>query len=125
MKISRKLVVSAVAGGILAGTVALAAPASADVKQIDCGAAGGRGVTVFSGGPNHYNAVRCYGFTGSGSTTVSVWLTGTSAVGSGGNTGYTNYYSSGGRDLGARMIPGGIQPYVDMNSTTYSVNIWS
>ncbi|MER7580699.1 hypothetical protein [Kitasatospora sp. NPDC097691] len=125
MKISRKLVVSAVAGGILAGTVALAAPASAEVKPIDCGAAQGRGVTVYSGGPNNYHAVRCFGFTGSGSQTLSVWMTGTSAVGSGVNTGYTNYYTSGGRDTGARFNPWSITPYIDMNSTTYSVNIWS
>ncbi|KOU37826.1 MULTISPECIES: hypothetical protein [unclassified Streptomyces] len=122
---TRTLATAVIASGVLVGGLALAAPASADVKPIDCGAADGRGVTVYKGDPNHPQAVACYGSTGSGSTTLGVHLPGTSAVGSGVNTGYTNYYTSDYRDEGARFNPHMTTAYIDRNSLTYSVNIWS
>lgn len=116
-----------VVGGVVlvGGGIVAAGPASAQVKPIDCVIADGRGVTIYSGNPNSYRAVACYGYTGSAPNALSVRLAHTSAVGSGGNTGYVNYWTSNYEDRQVRMIPHAIAPYIDRDSTTYGVVIWS
>ncbi|WP_344462310.1 hypothetical protein [Kitasatospora kazusensis] len=81
MGFRRKLATIAVAGGILAGSVAVAAPADATVVQIGCPTVG---VTVYSGGPDFCYGLRKDGNTGPGWADIS----GTWGVGSSVNTGY-------------------------------------
>ncbi|MBY8877292.1 hypothetical protein [Actinacidiphila acidipaludis] len=85
MRIGKKLATAAVAGGILVGGVAVAAPASATVVNVSCPT---NGVTVYSSGANG-EADYCYVLRRDGSTGPG-WanIPGTWAVGSGVNTGY-------------------------------------
>ncbi|WP_329587171.1 hypothetical protein OG500_37635 [Kitasatospora sp. NBC_01250] len=81
LRVRKKLAAIAVAGGILAGSVAMAVPADATVVNISCPTAG---VTVYSGGPDYCYGLRKDGNTGPGWADIP----GTWGVGSSVNTGY-------------------------------------
>jgi hypothetical protein len=79
--VRRKLATAAVATGILAGSVAMAAPAGATVVNISCPTVG---VTVYSSGPDYCYGLRRDGNNGPGWADIAhTW-----AVGSSVNTGY-------------------------------------
>ncbi|MBM9504148.1 hypothetical protein [Actinacidiphila acididurans] len=81
MRVRRKLAAVAVAGGVLAGSVALAAPAGATVVNVGCPT---NQVTVYSDGGNYCYTLVKDGNTGPGWANIpNSW-----AVGSGNDTGY-------------------------------------
>ncbi|SEO24903.1 hypothetical protein SAMN05216267_102119 [Actinacidiphila rubida] len=84
MGIRKKLATAAVAGGILAGSVAVAAPASATVVNVSCPTGG---VTVYS---NNGNGEADYCYVQQNGNTGPGWadIPGSWAVGSGANAGY-------------------------------------